>query len=370
MKRQRKFTREKKFQVTAVSKRVIDKGFNLPKILHNEKYYSGVEFEPFKRLLNTVEKENLSLKDNEFRLEHGQILDMSKDKDFFIVARAFMYPEIALSRESINPDTHKLFLNDVYEEAEDQNRAYDAKAEAFVHIKTDITEDNIKQLYIFLGESDFASSPRSVIMNNIKRIADESPERLNRYFDNYDSIKDEVFIKELIHDNLINQTADGYYYLDRLLATSLTQLVVKVSNDRDLKNTLTTAHSERFAPAKATNPKSNQDDGGVDADKIKYRTLEQAYTSITGRAYEGKRTIVAIEEAIKGFNKEMQENQVEKQSKKEKQAFVDKYKSMSLDRLKQSARLTKGLKSKVSEWQDIQEQEEMYEYMYNNKFDN
>lgn len=347
-------------QVTGITPVFKRKNFQLAAVEENGTYFYGME--DFPEIFKTFSKDEIEYARKEtLILKDGEQLHLSNNKHFAKYARALMYENIAVRQKEISPDKHKMLLTNVYAEAAEEVQEIDAVSKALDYVRNKLTPLNSKQLYLYIGRTNWDSIPEVMRDRNIKLTARDHPQKIIDFFEKEGEIRNEVLARELIYDGVISETSKGYEYNKNLLSTSLQGLIERLSSDNKLREAILVASSEghKDKPMSAEDRKKDSREEVLEL-KLEYITLSG------GESYRGIETVSELKEAIAKKKEELKTKGSKDVLEKNKQAFRDKFADASIGKLRQSASSSSSCPKE--EWDSIKDQKEMYEYLYNKKF--
>ncbi|MFP4046153.1 MAG: hypothetical protein ACLFT4_00155 [Bacteroidales bacterium] len=357
-----KIDREKIVKVTGLKPiyKRHNKPFHMAPIEENGTFLYGME--PYGEIFETFSEDERNYAKRELMtLRDGESLHLNRNKDFAKYTRALMYPNIALERSEINLDTHDVFLNDIFNEANEEIKGIDMTYKALDYVANKLTPKTEKALYLFLGKTGYDHTSEIIRKNILKKSCMDEPKKVVKFFENESEIRYEILARQLIYDNIVAETSSGYEFRGNLVSSSLSGLVERIATDAKLRNALITASTEG-----RTEEPRNIDERKKEAqnrEAVLQKKLEYMKHS-GGKTYTGKETVEDIEVAINALIDENIKGKAEERLEKQKEEFRSKYGDATKAKLRQVAN---GRKLPKEEWDDL-EKDDLYEYLFNKQF--
>lgn len=352
--------RNEKYHVTCLRNNYKDKGFAMSKV----EGLTGLDDYP--EIVAKFNTEEMSLLNSDLIfLQQGDVLDLSRNTDLIRFMRARLYRQVAFDGATVNGNVHKVLLINHEKEAQKEAESYELKIDAMAYIKTKMNEKNKKSLYLYLGLPDFDNRSLVAIKTAIYQEAEQNPDKVIRFFDEQDLIKDELIVREMVHDGIIKSQSNGYTFRNEIVATTMDALIRAYKEQRSLRASLNAAFRDHGTASNSVKTFEKVEDKAKEREE--FLSLKYEYLKKFGKEYNGEETIHALKLAFEVAEKD-KENEAKKAAVDvNKKAFIAKYGDMPLGNMIKSATSRKDCPTE--EWDSIREDREaMYEYLYKKEF--
>jgi hypothetical protein len=305
-----------------------------------------------------------------FVINDGMNLDLRNDYDFLVYLRCLLYGnEIATSFSKRSSGTI-FILHDEVEEAEKDTLDARVKLDAMKYVASQ-SDQGLKDIAIYLGH-DVSRLKPIMIEGLVSKIALSEPEKINKFKNmvNKDSM---MFIYRLASYRIIHRTKDGYMYKDNFLGTSIEGVLSRLSQSDNnhmmirLGNELEAFENPSSDTRKDLAKEKINEEIGKEKEKtndlIKVKDLQIEYMELTGKKYEGPKTLKDLELAVQLEKEELEKGKklsddlgLDLTDDSKANDFMEKMKDKDVSAIKKSL-VMRGVEKSLFE--DVEDKEEL-----------